>query len=171
MKKVIVLCAACGIGKSTMKNYIEGNNLLPDYVCLDTDNVGLNWWDYAGTDQENKYQSDCFAKAVELSGNKDLFFVTCMNPLNYYRDVEAVPGVLSTYFIGMATSDEEVRSRLLARPVERQCGSEEFIKAQIDYNNWFKKNAGKFQMFIDNTNQSLEETAELICNFVKKLGS
>jgi len=169
MKKVIVLCAACGIGKSTMRDFIEEHNLLPDYVCLDTDEVGLNWWDYAGTDHENKYQSDCFAKAVELSGNKDLFFVTCMNPLNYYRDVEAVAAVTSTFFIGIAASDEEVRSRLLARPAERQCGSEEFIKAQIDYNNWFKKNAGKFQLFIDNTNQSQEETAKLICDFVKKI--
>ena len=76
MKNVIVLCAACGIGKSTMKDFIEENNMLPDHVCLDTDDIGLNWWDYEGNDHENKYQSDCFAKAVELSGHKDLFFVT-----------------------------------------------------------------------------------------------
>ena len=144
MKNVIVLCAACGIGKSTMKDFIEENNMLPDHVCLDTDDVGLNWWDYAGTDHENKYQSDCFAKAVELSGNKDLFFVTCMNPLIYYRDVDAVPGVTATYFIGLVCSDEQVTTRLKARPAERNCGSDEFIKGQIDYNNWFKRNAGKF---------------------------
>lgn len=59
-----------------MKEFIEENNLLPDHVCLDTDDIGLNWWDYEGNDHENKYQSDCFAKAVELSGHKDLFFVT-----------------------------------------------------------------------------------------------
>ena len=169
MKKVVVLCAACGIGKSTMKDFIEKNNLLPEWICLDTDDVGLNWWDYAGTDHENKYQSDSFAKAVELSGDKDLFFVTCMNPLNYYRDVEAVSAVTSTYFIGLVCSDEQVTARLKARPAERQCGSDEFIKTQIDYNNWFKRNAGKFQLFIDNTNQTYEETAKLICDFVKKV--
>ena len=168
MKKAIVLCSACGIGKSTMKQFIVERNMLPECVCLDTDDVGLNWGDYAGTDRENRYQGDCFARAVELSGDKDLFFVTCMNPLNYYRDVEQPAAVTSSYFIGMVCSDEQVRARLKARPAERQCGSDEFIQTQIDYNNWFRKNAGKFQLFIDNTSQSLEETAGIICEFVKK---
>lgn len=82
--------------------------------------------------------------------------------------VESVPEVTSTYFIGLVCSDEQVAARLKARPEERQCGSDEFIKSQIDYNNWFKRNAGKFQLFIDNTNQSFEKTAKLICDFVKK---
>lgn len=91
-----------------------------------------------------------------------------MNPLNYYRDVDAVPGVTATFFIGLVCSDEQVTARLKARPAERNCGSEELIKSQIGYNNWFKRNAGKFQLFIDNTNQPYEETAKLICDFVKK---
>lgn len=37
----------------------------------------------------------------------------------------------------------------------------------IEYNNWFQKNANKFQFFIDNTNMTIEETVGEVANFIK----
>jgi len=51
---------------------------------------------------------------------------------------------------------------------ERKTDSDDFIKSQHEYSAWFKRNKGKFQCFIDNTNQTLEETAGVIEEFVKK---
>lgn len=81
MKTLIILCAPCGVGKSTMKDVLNERKNLPDFVCLDTDEIGIGWHNYSA---------------------------------------------------------------------------------------WFKRSKGKFQCFIDNTNQSLEETAVVIEEFVKK---
>lgn len=169
MKTLVIVSAACGVGKSTIQDEITERNLLENYVCLDTDEVGIDWAEYANTEYEQKYSEDCLAKAVELSGSKNLLFVTCMNPMDFFGRVNVPEAVTATYYVGMTCSDEEVRRRLKARPAERMCGSDEFIAVHIDYNNWFRKNAGKFQLYIDNTHLSVEETAEEIVNFVKRI--
>ena len=65
-----------------------------------------------------------------------------MNPINFYEKEELPPEITDTYFIAMTCSDEEIRKRLKARAVERNCGSDEFIQTQIEYSAWFKKNQG-----------------------------
>lgn len=167
MKKLVVLSAACGVGKSTIKDTLNETNVLDNWACIDTDEVGINWWDYAGTKNEAKFNEDCLAEAVRMSDNKNLLFVTCMNPYDFYGTVNIPQNITSTFFIGMTCSDKEITRRLKARPEERMCGSDEFIAGQIQYNNWYKKNAGKFQLYIDNTDKTVEETVKEIAAFLK----
>ena len=108
MKKLVILSAPCGVGKSTIKDELNRCGLLPE-------------------------------------------------------DIEV------TFFIGMVCSDEEIHRRLKARPAERMCGDDEFIKAQIEYSEWYKENKGKFQFFLDNTGMEISQTAEMIAEFMKKL--
>lgn len=169
MKNLVLLSAACGVGKSTVRDELDSKAMLDGYACIDTDEVGINWWDYAGSENESKFSEDCLAAAVRMAGDKNLFFVGCLNPLDLFRSVSIPDSITSTYFIGMTCSDGEITRRLRARPAERMCGSDEFIASQIDYNNWFRRNAGKFQLYIDNTNQTAEETAREIADFVRKL--
>ena len=62
--RLFVITGTCGAGKSTMRDSLP-DLLDPErYVCVDSDEVGLNWWDYAGTDHEWKYKDDCLAEAV-----------------------------------------------------------------------------------------------------------
>lgn len=49
------------------------------------------------------------------------------------------------------------------------CDSEEFIQSQITYNNWFKNNLDKFDLSLDTSTQSIEETVKSIISFVSKL--
>jgi len=169
MKKLVILSAPCGVGKSTIQKELENRKLLEDYACIDSDEVGINWWDYAGTEHEDKFNDDCLKKAVMMSGDKHLLFVGCLNPFDYYGKVTIPEGIGATYFVGMICSDEEIYRRLKARPAERMCGSDEFIETQIEYSKWYKKNKGKFQFFLDNTGQEISQTAEMIAEFVKKL--
>ena len=169
MKKLVVLCSACGVGKSTIKDALNENRMLTNWACIDTDEVGVNWWDYAGTENESEYSDVCLAEAVRMSDDKNLLFVTCMNPIDFYGKVNIPQSITSTFFIGMTCSDEEITKRLKARPVERMCGSDEFIADQIEYNSWFVENSGKFQFYIDNTNQTVDKTAELIALFLKSI--
>lgn len=169
MKKLIVLSAPCGVGKSTMIDALNEQQILEEYVCLDSDELGLNWWDYAGTEQEERFSDDCLKEAVKKSGNKNILLGSCLNPFDYYSKVVIPEEVEATFFIGMVCSDEEIRRRLKARPAERMCGSDDFIEGQIHYSEWYKANKGKFQLFLDNTNREIYETAEVIAEFVKKL--
>lgn len=102
-----------------------------------------------------------------MAKDKDLLFVTCMNPYDFYGKVSVPQEITSTFFIGMTCSNKEIAKRLKARPEKRMCGSDEFIAGQIKYNNWFQKNANKFQLFIDNTNMTIEETVEAVAHFMK----
>lgn len=169
MKKLVVLSAACGVGKSTIKDELNESKILGNWVCIDTDEVGINWWDYEGTENEAKFSEDCLAEAVKISNDKNLLFVTCMNPSDFYGAINIPQNITSTFFIAMTCSDEEIIRRLKARPEERMCGSDEFISGQIQYNAWFKKNAGKFQFYIDNTDKTVGKTAEAIMSFVRSI--
>jgi len=170
LKTLVILTAPCGVGKSTIREIIAERNQLPDFACIDTDAVGLNWHSYKGTDHENQYQTDCLKRAYEIAGDKNIFFVSAgMNPPNFYNLVDLPECIGQTFFIGMTCSDEEITKRLKARPAERRTDSDDFIKSQHEYSAWFKRSKGKFQLFIDNTNQTVEETAQIIENFVKRL--
>lgn len=169
MKKLIVLCSACGVGKSTIIEELLKNNNLKNYICTEADKLGINCWDYVNNDNERNFYEDCLIKVVKISGNKNILFAACMNPLDYFSKVKTPKEVNQTYFIALTCSNEEIKKRLLARPEERMCGSEEFIQSQIEYNNWFKNNLGKFQFHLDNSCKSVKETVQEIVSFINKL--
>jgi len=171
MKVLVVLSAACGVGKSTVKDALNQGKLSDSWTCIDTDEVGVNWWDYAGTENESAFSDKCLEEAVKLSGNRNLLFVTCLNPCDFYKVTRIPEAVASTYFIGMTCSNEEITKRLKARPAERMCGSNAFISDQVQYNNWYRKNSGKFQYFIDNTDMTIDETANKIAAFINVISN
>lgn len=47
--RLIVITGTCGAGKSTIKDELETYLDPSHYLCLDTDELGINWWNYAGT--------------------------------------------------------------------------------------------------------------------------
>ena len=103
--KLFIITGCCGSGKSTMKDALA-SVLDPDkYACIDNDEVGLNWWDYAGTDHEYKYKDDTLARAVEMAGGKDMVFVSCINPQDYYTIAEVPEFVEGTYFTVLCPAD------------------------------------------------------------------
>lgn len=167
--RLIIITGTCGAGKSTMKDSL-GTRLDPElFCCIDTDEVGINWWDYAGTDHEERFTDDCLKEAIRRAGGKDLIFVSCVNPLDYFGKHTAPDEVEATYFVALCPSDDIIEKRLRERPLERGFGSDEAIAPQIEYNRWFRKNKSKFQRFIDNTVMSVADTADAIAAFVSSL--
>ena len=165
---LILLSAACGVGKSTVKNALNELHLLPDFACIDSDEVRLNWWTYKGTPREEDYTKDCLARALELAGDKHLLFGTCNDPLSFSRRVP-LPEDVTFHYVGMVCSDTEVRRRLLARPPERMCDDEEFISSQIDYNNWIRKHKDLYALHFDNTHMTVREAAERVAAFARSM--
>lgn len=165
-RRLVILSAACGVGKSTVKNALNQLNLLDDFACIDSDEVRLNWWNYKGTPREKDYTRDCLARAFELAGERHLLFGSCNDPISFFERIPLPEHVTVTY-ISMTCSDEEVRRRLLARPPERMCSDEAFIASQIEYNSWIRSHAELYDLQLDNTAMTVAETAEAVAAFVR----
>lgn len=167
MQKIMVcLCAACGVGKSTLLDYLRDNAVSDNFCFVDVDETGLNWWDYADTENPDRYTEDSIKRASEMSGDKNLFFGSCMNPQTLFEKITLPDEIGTVFAIALTTSHEEITKRLKARDPERMCGSDKFIAEQISYNAWFLRNANKFQLHIDNRDKSVRETAEEIKAFL-----
>ncbi len=167
---LFILTGTCGAGKSTMKDYLAEMLDKNKYSCIDSDEVGLNWWDYAGTENESKYGEDTLKAAVSMAEGKDLIFVSCLNPLDYFQKIDAPSEIEATFFIALNPTDEVIEKRLKSRPTERGFTSDEVIRPHVEYNGWFRRNRSKFQLVIDNTDLSEKDTAETLACFIVKNG-
>lgn len=165
-KHLVILSAACGVGKTTIQNTLCQLNLLPDFACLGSDEMGFNWWDYAGTPHEADYSKDCLTEALIRAGDRPLVFCANMSPPDFRKMRPSFPCLAEVRHIGMFCSDDEVRRRLLARPPERMCNDEVFIRSQIEYNRWIRNHPSEYAFHIDNTPYSEEDTSRIIADFI-----
>ena len=167
--KLFIITGTCGAGKSTMKDELAAR-LDPDmYACVDSDEAGLNWWDYAGTEREGQYGADSLREAFRIAHGRNLVFVTCMAPHDYITKAAVPEELTATFSIALWARDEIIDRRLRARPKERGFTTDEAIRPHIEYNQWISKNRGKYQLFIDTENQTPDETAEAIAAFIMGL--
>ena len=167
--KLFIVTGTCGAGKSTVKDELSAR-LDPDrYDCVDSDETGLNWWDYAGTGREGQYGADTLTEAFSIANGRHLVFVTCMAPHDYITKTTVPKALTATYYIALWAKDQIIDRRLRDRPIERGFTTDEAIRPHIEYNQWIGRNRGKYQLFIDTENQTPGETAETIAAFVTKL--
>lgn len=103
-----------------------------------------------------------------MARGKNLVFVSCLNPLDYFQKIDAPKEIEGSFFIALNPTDEVIENRLKARPAERGFTSDEKIRPHIEYNVWFRRNRSKFQLVIDNTEISEEETARIIASFINR---
>ena len=164
--RLFVITGTCGAGKSTIRDVLP-EMLDPErFACVDSDEVGLNWWDYAGTDHEEQYGNDTLKKAIGMAKGKNLVFVSCMAPHDYITKTTVPEEVRSTFYIALWAPDKTIEQRLRARPAERGFTSDEAIRPHIEYNQWIGRNRGKYQLFIETENQTPEITAGKIAAFI-----
>lgn len=167
--RLFVITGTCGAGKSTMRDVLP-EMLDPErFACVDSDEVGLNWWDYAGTAREGEYGSDTLKNAIGMAEGKDLVFVSCMAPHDFITKTALPEDVGPSFYIALWAPDETIERRLRARPAERGFTSDEAIRPHLEYNRWIGRNRGKYQLFIDTENQTPEMTAGKIAAFISGL--
>ena len=161
-----MITGTCGAGKSTMKDELEAVLDSEKTACTDSDETGLNWWDYAGTERESQYGNDTLNEAIRRAGGRDLVFVSCLTPQDYMTNTTIPEDVEATYYIALWAPDETIYQRLRDRPRERGFTSDEIIRPHIEYNQWIGRNRGKYQLFIENGKQTEKETAGIIRNYI-----
>ena len=167
--KLFIITGTCGTGKSTVTDNLAARLAKGHYACVDSDETGLNWWDYAGTEREGQYGANTFTEAFRIANGRNLVFVTCMAPHDYITKTTVPEDLTATFSIALWARDQIIDQRLRARPKERGFTTDEAIRPHIEYNQWIGKNRGKYQLFIDTENQTPDETAEMITAFITGL--
>ena len=167
--KLFIVTGTCGAGKSTMKDELSARLSPARYACVDSDETGLNWWDYAGTEREGQYGSDSLREAFRIAAGRNLIFVTCMAPHDYITKAAVPEELTATFYIALWAKDEIIERRLRARPKERGFTTDEKIRPHIEYNQWIGKNRGKYQLFVDTESMTPDDTAEKIASFITGL--
>lgn len=164
MKKLILVSAVCGVGKSTNCEYIRNNNLLENYAIFDIDDLE-NINDY-NQNTYNTFYENAIKKAIILSGDKNIIICSCINPrdiekINMPKEIESYKNILIT------CSDEEITRRLKERDESRNCSNDEFIQVQIDYQRFMLNHLNLYDFHIDNTDRRVNETSSGIVSFIK----
>lgn len=126
--ELFIITGTCGAGKSTMKDALAARLDPERYACVDSDETGLNWWDYAGTEREGQYGADTLTEAFRMADGRDLIFVTCMAPHDFYTKTAVPEALTATNQIALWAPDAVIEQRLRARPKERGFTTDEAIR-------------------------------------------
>lgn len=75
----------------------------------------MNWWDYANTENPDKYNEDAIKIAVERENDRDIVFASCLNPFTLFEKINLPSKIEKTYCISLTCSNEEIIRRLKER--------------------------------------------------------
>ena len=137
--KLFIITGTCGAGKSTMKDELAFRLDPNRYACVDSDETGLNWWDYAGTEREGQYGANTFTEAFRIANGRNLVFVTCMAPHDYITKTTVPEDLTATFSIALWARDEIINQRL--RPGPRS-GASPRMKPSVPTSNTISGSAG-----------------------------
>lgn len=161
--RLIFISAVSGVGKTTTCDYIKKNHLLEDYVVFDIDDLeNVNDYD---SNTYNIFYENAIKKAVDKANNKNIIMGSCINPndidkLSIPKEIESIEMILIT------CSSDQLEKRLKARDKNRNCSSDDFIKGQINYQNYMLNNLNLYKLHLDNTNKSVVDIANEIINYL-----
>ncbi|MEM7130486.1 MAG: hypothetical protein AAF702_29450 [Chloroflexota bacterium] len=160
---LFVVAGPSGSGKSTVCNGMLNNVTAAnrsDWVILDSDIL----WGVAYTKPEewtnyfDMWLRVCYN--IHLSGRSVLLFGAGLNPDN----VESRPGVRyfsAVHYLALVCDEDELASRLRARPQWRDSSGNDFIEDQLNYNRWFIEQGKDYEgsLTVLNTSEApVEET-------------
>jgi 2-phosphoglycerate kinase len=166
LNKLVVITGACGVGKSTVYPYLNFDN----FRSFEGDAI-VNWHDYQGlNDNNNAAYTAMIDYILKHVGEKENgVLCNCVTPHDFIQ-CKILSNINEVIYIALICSADEIRRRLKARPKERNCYSDEFIEAHIQYNQWFIDNADKYGIeLLDNTDATVAETVEKIQFILRRL--
>jgi deoxyadenosine/deoxycytidine kinase len=169
LKHLIVVTGPCGVGKTSLVYYLRDHLNHDDTDYFDSDQVGLNWHDFKNLENGGiKYHEACIDKAIELAHSKRIVWASCMNPLDFEK-LKQFKQLEKISFINLVCDDLVLAQRLKGRPKERNTHHDVFIESQIDYMNWFRKNADKMDWVVDSSGLNIHDTAKKLEAILKEI--
>jgi hypothetical protein len=165
---LLIVAGASGTGKSTVCWHLSGQ--LPEVVILEADIL----WRAEFDRPEDKYR-DFFetwlriCKNVSQSGRPVVLFCAGGIPENVEPCVER-RYFADVHYLGLTGNAQDLRERLRDRPAWRGCDDEAFIRAHLEFNQWFKDKGGQVTPAIevlDTTGSPVEETVQQVARWIR----
>ncbi|MDD6032015.1 MAG: AAA family ATPase [Oscillospiraceae bacterium] len=164
---LFLLSGACGVGKTEVCRHLPA--LTQEVVALEGDIL----WESRYNSPENKYRPYRemwlrVCKNISQAGRPCLL-CGCADPDQFEPCVER-RYFSRLYYLALVAEPEVLAARLRSRPGWRESGSEDFIRQQIAYNQWFLEHHGDTAPpidLLDNTNLSPEETARAVLGWIR----
>ena len=163
---LFILTGASATGKSTL--CLELATRLSDCVCIECD---ILWRPEFATPEDNYYtfRDLCLrvAKNVAQAGHPILLCGSAIP--EQYENCPERRYFSATHYLALVCDDEELISRLQSRPAWRQSSTREFIATMLQFNRWFKTNAGNTQppmTLLDTTHLSINQCVERVANWI-----
>jgi broad-specificity NMP kinase len=158
------LSGVCGVGKSTICDYISRINLLDNFTIFDIDDL-INIHDYKLNDGKEIYK-DAIDIAIKKSDNKDIILGCCMNP-NEFKHINH-PDNIEYNFILINCRDDILEKRLKEREAWRKCSDENFILDQKKYQKHLLQYRYLYDLHIDNSVENIETNCLKIIEYINK---
>lgn len=166
---LLIIAGASGTGKSTVCQRLLGR--LEKVVLLEGDLL----WRTKFNKPEERYR-DFFetwlrlCKNISQSGRPVVWANAGAIPDNV-EQCEERRYFSAVYYLALVCNDEELAKRLRERPQWRKSGDLATIEKNVQFNQWFKKNAEQTSpaiKLLDTTGVAVEETANQIALWIRE---
>ena len=169
---LLIVAGASSTGKSTICYHLLGR--LKEVVALEADILWRAEFDKPGDRYREFFELLLrLCKNISQSGRPVVLFCSGGNPDNVEPCVER-RYFSEVHYLALTCEDAELVQRLTGRPAWRKSGAQEFVKAQVEYNRWFKEGGsdiGPPVELLDTTEISEKESVEAVALWVReKLG-
>lgn len=166
---LLVVSGASGAGKSAVYQTLLGK--LNEVVMLEGDLI----WRPEFNQPETKYR-DFFetwlriCRDISQSGRPVVMFNAGMGVPENIEPCAGRQYFSKVHYLALVCEDDVLTDRLRQRPERRDCSDPEYIKGQIQFNQWLKNEAPYVEPPVeisDTTGVNLEETARLVASWIR----
>jgi hypothetical protein len=170
LNPLLVVSGASGAGKSSVLPVLVGK--VPGAVLLDSDMIWMEAFDQPEDGYRLYFETILrIAMNVGQSGLPVVLFGAGLGVPSNLEGCMERRYFSAIHYLALVCSDEELTKRLQARPEWRKSGEEENIAAQLNFNQWFKTEAGKGKPpvdLLDTTDIPAEVTAGQVKGWILK---
>lgn len=166
---LLIVSGASGAGKTAVYQSLLGK--INEVVMLEGDLIWRPEFDKPETHYREFFETWVkICRDISQSGRPVVMFNAGMGVPENIEPCEGREYFSQVRYMALVCGDNILAERLRQRPERRTCGDPEYIKEQIEFNQWLKNEGPKVDPpveLIDNTNITLEETAKQVASWIR----
>lgn len=166
---LLVVSGASGAGKSAVYQILLGK--LQEVVMLEGDLLWRAEFDKPDTKYRDFFETWLrICRDISQSGRPVVMFNAGMGVPENIEPCVGRQHFSKVHYLALVCEDDVLADRLRQRPERRDCSDPEYIKGQIEFNQWFKMEGTQVEPqveLIDTTESTLEETAQQVALWIR----
>ncbi len=166
---LLVVSGASGAGKTAVYQILLGK--VNAVVMLEGDLIWRPEFDKPETKYREFFETWLrICRDISQSGRPVVMFNAGMGVPENIEPCVGRQYFSRVHYLALVCDDDVLADRLRQRPDRRSCSDPEYIKGQIEFNQWFKNEGPNVEPpieLIDNTTSIVEETAKQVASWIR----